>query len=43
MWIRILLQVIMKFLDPLKAKKIFIRKKFGHTAVLAIKASSVTL
>ena len=33
----------MKSLDPLRAKKIFIRKKLGHTAVSAIKASSVTL
>ena len=33
----------MKSLDPLKAKKIFIRKKLGHTAVYASKASSVTL
>ena len=37
------LQIIMKSLDPLRAKKIFIRKKLGHTAVSAIKASSVTL
>ena len=29
----------MKTLDPLRAKKIFIRKKLGHTAVSAIKAS----
>ena len=36
-------QIIMKSLDPLRAKKIFIRKKLGHTAVSAIKASSVTL
>ena len=28
----------MKSLDPLRAKKIFIRKKLGHTAVSAIKA-----
>ena len=35
--------IIMKSLDPLRAKKIFIRKKLGHTAVSAIKASSVTL
>ena len=35
--------IIMKSLDPLRAKKIFIRKKLGHTAVAAIKASSVTL
>ena len=27
----------MKSLDPLRAKKIFIRKKLGHTAVSAIK------
>ena len=33
----------MKSLDPLRAKKIFIRKKLGHTTVSAIKASSVTL
>ena len=33
----------MKSLDPLRAKKIFIRKKLGHTAVSAIEASSVTL
>ena len=37
------LSVIMKGLDPLRAKKTFIRKKLGHTAVSAIKASSVTL
>ena len=37
------IQIIMKSLDPLRAKKIFIRKKLGHTAVSAIKASSVTL
>ena len=36
-------QIKMKSLDPLRAKKIFIRKKLGHTAVSAIKASSVTL
>ena len=30
-------------LDPLRAKKTFIRKKLGHTMVSAIKASSVTL
>ena len=35
-------QIIMKSLDPLRAKKTFIRKKLGHTAVSAIKASSVT-
>ena len=28
----------MKSLDPLRAKKILIRKKLGHTAVSAIKA-----
>ena len=33
----------MKSLDPLRAKKTFSRKKLGHTAVSAIKASSVTL
>ena len=31
-----------KSLDPLRAKNTFIRKKFGHTAVSAIQASSVT-
>ena len=36
-------QIIMKSLDPLRTKKIFIRKKLGHTAVSAIKASSVTI
>ena len=35
--------IIIKCLDPLRAKKIFIRKKLGHTAVSAIKAPSVTL
>ena len=35
--------IIMKSSDPLRAKKIYIRKKLGHTAVSAIKASSVTL
>ena len=35
--------IIMKSLDPIRAKKIFIRKKLGHTAVSTIKASSVTL
>ena len=35
--------IIMKSLDPLRAKKIFIRKKLGHTVVSAIKATSVTL
>ena len=29
----------MNNLDPLRAKKTFIRKKLGHTAVSAIKAS----
>ena len=32
-----------KSLDPLRAKKTFIRKKCGHTMVSAIKAASVTL
>ena len=35
--------LIMKSLDPLRAQKAFIKKKLGHTAVSAIKASSVTL
>ena len=35
--------MIIKSLDPLRAKKSFIRKKLGHTMVSAIKASSVTL
>ena len=35
--------MIIKSLDPLKAKKTFIRKKLGHTMVSVIKASSVTL
>ena len=35
--------IIIKSLDPLRAKKALIRKKLGHTAVSAIKASSVTL
>ena len=39
----IYMQIIMKRLDPLRAKKIFIRKKLGHSAVSAIKASSMTL
>ena len=39
----LVMRIIMKSLDPLRAKKIFIRKKLGHTAVSAIKASSVTL
>ena len=33
----------MKSLDPLRAKKTPTKKKFGHTAASAIKASSVTL
>ena len=37
------LQKILKSLDHLRAKKTFIRKKLGHTAVSAIQASSVTL
>ena len=37
------LYMIIKSLDPLRAKKTFIRKKLGHTMVSAIKASSVTL
>ena len=36
-------EIIIKSLDPLRAKKKFIRKKLGHNAVSAIKASSVTL
>ena len=36
-------EIIIKSLDPLRAKKIFIRKTLGHTMGLAIKASSVTL
>ena len=35
--------IILKNLDPLRAKKTFIRKKLGHSMVSAIKASSVTL
>ena len=36
--------VIMKSLDPLRAKKkTFIKRKLGHTAVLAIKGSSVNI
>ena len=35
--------IIIKSLDPLRAKETFIRKKLGHTAVSDIKASSVTL
>ena len=37
------ISIIIKSLDPLRAKKTFIRKKLGHTMVSAIKASSVTL
>ena len=40
---RFYIVIIIKSLDPLRAKKTFIRKKLGHTAVSAIKASSVTL
>ena len=29
-------EIIMKSLDPLRAKKTFMRKKLGHTAVSAI-------
>ena len=36
-------EIIVKSLDPLRAKKTFIRKKLAHTMVSAIKASSVTL
>ena len=36
-------QIIIKGSDPLRAKKTFIRKKLGQTAVSVIKASSVTL
>ena len=32
-----------KSLDPLRAKKTFIRKKLGHTAVSVILTSSMTL
>ena len=35
--------IIIKSLDPLRAKKTFKRKKLGHTMVSAIKASSVIL
>ena len=35
--------IIMKSLDPSRAVQIFIRKKLGHSAVSAIRASSVTL
>ena len=37
------LEIKIKGLDPLRAKKTFIRKKLDHTMVSAIKASSVTL
>ena len=40
---KIKIEMIIKSLDPLRAKKTFIRKKLGHTMVSAIKASSVTL
>ena len=36
-------EIKIKSLDPLRAKKTFIRKKLGHTAALAIETSSVTL
>ena len=36
-------EIIIKSLDPLRAKKTFIRKKLGHSAVSAIKASSGNL
>ena len=32
----------MNGLDPVRAKKIFIKNKLGHTVVSVIKASSVT-
>ena len=35
--------MIIKSLDPLRAKKTFIRKKLGHAMVFVIKASSVTI
>ena len=35
--------MIIKSLDPLRAKKSFIGKKLGHTMVSATKASPVTL
>ena len=38
-----IIQIIMKSLDPLRAKKTFIRKKLGHTTVSAIKASVVNV
>ena len=37
------LDIIIKSLDPLRAKKTFIRKKFDHTAVSAIKALSTAV
>ena len=36
-------EIIIKRLGLLRAKITFIRKKLGHTAVLAIETSSVTL
>ena len=39
----VLEEIIIKSLDPLRAKKTFIRKKLGRTMVSVIKASSVTL
>ena len=37
------IEIIIKSLDPLRAKTTFVRKKLGHAMVSAIKASSVTL
>ena len=37
------MKILMKSLDPLRAKETFIRKKLGLTVVSAIQASSVTL
>ena len=37
------IEIIIKSLDPLRAKKTFIRKKLSHIMVSALKASSVTL
>ena len=42
-FIEITKYIIIKSLDPLRERKTFMRKKLGHTAVSAIKASSVTL
>ena len=41
-YVLVYVYIIMKSLDPVRANKIFIRKKLGHTVVWAIKASSVT-